>query len=235
MSPDAAPAQALEDDPAARYEVVSRHWQETLVVLRDTRAVTIERWTDRLGTLAREQHELVAAGTWRGGPPTLMAALGLQYRELAVTAGLGWLLRPDGQHRIGARVLDGVLARLGLAASALGSVRVVLEEQREQTRADLVVYGTDFTVVVEAKVFAMEQPEQLERLEAHWAHEPGPVFVFLTRGHRVPTTARPDGAHWHGLSWADVAHVTRRAAEDSPDPAPGVWEYVETLEAYHRG
>ncbi|TFV52856.1 PD-(D/E)XK nuclease family protein [Blastococcus sp. TF02A_35] len=151
------------------------------------------------------QQALLVSGRWRGGPRTLLAALDLQYRELAVTAGLAWLLRPDGHHGLGPSVLDGLLDHLELDGSGADpGVRVVLEEQREETRADLVIYGHSWTIVVEAKTFAVEQERQLDRLYEHWRDEPAPSFVFLTRGRRLPITAVESRGHWRALTWEQV-------------------------------
>jgi hypothetical protein len=177
----------------------------------------------------------VQTGRWRGGPRTLLAALDQHYRELAMTAGLAWLLRPDGHHGLGPVVLDGLLRYLAMDGSgAEAGVRVVLEEQRDETRADLIVYGSDWTIVVEAKTFAVEQDRQLDRLYAHWRNEPAPCFVFLTRGQRLPTTAVESRGRWRALTWEQVAEIARTAATPMTRAAPGVHDYIATLEAYHR-
>ncbi|MGY1618177.1 PD-(D/E)XK nuclease family protein [Geodermatophilus sp. SYSU D00691] len=193
------------------------------------------QWTSRLGRLQATQRELVRTGRWRAGPRTLLAALDQQNRELAMTAGLAWLLRPDGHHGLGPAVLDGLLDYLEADGSGAHSgVRVVLEEQREETRADLVVYGPSWTIVVEAKTFAVEQERQLDRLHAHWSDEPTPCFVFLTRGERLPLTAVASRAAWRGLTWRKVAEIARTVAGPIAGVAPGVHDYIATLEAYHR-
>jgi hypothetical protein len=152
-----------------------------------------------------------------------------------MTAGLAWLLRSDGHHALGPALLDGLLRHLGIDGSGTQTgVRVVLEEQRDETRADLVVYGGDWTVVVEAKTFAVEQERQLDRLYEHWRNEPDPCFVFLTRGQRLPTTAVHSRGQWRGLTWEKVADITRAAATSMTGAAPGVHDYIATLEAYHR-
>ncbi|NTW39861.1 MAG: PD-(D/E)XK nuclease family protein [Cellulomonadaceae bacterium] len=163
-----------------------------------------------------------------------MAALRLHNREVPLTAGFGWLLRPDGHHRLGALALNGLLEHLELPPCGTPNrIRVATEDQREDTRADLVVYGADVTIVIEAKAFAPEQPRQLERLELHWEHDVGAVFVYLTRGERAPVTARAGGARWHPLTWAQVARIAGRAANGSLRPVPGVMDFIASLEAYH--
>jgi hypothetical protein len=181
------------------------------------------------------QHELEAGNMWRSGPRTLLAAVGVQYRELAMTAGLAWLLRPDGHHGLGTRVLNGFLTHLTIAdAVEPREVEVVLEDPRKETRADLVVYSPQWTIVVEAKTFAMEQPRQLERLHHRWSDDPVPTFVYLTRDRREAVSAATTADAWKSLTWAEVARIARISMSSSDNPAPGVYDYLSTLEAYHR-
>jgi hypothetical protein len=218
-----------------RYQRMALAWRQMAAADRSRDSALVTEWTTRLADMRACQQKLVNDGRWRGGPRTLLAALELQNRELAMTAGLAWLLRPDGHHGLGPAVLDGLLERLEIVGSGTQpGVRVVLEEQREETRADLVVYGGDWTIVVEAKTFAVEQKRQLDRLHAHWSDEPTPCFVFLTRGERLPLTAVASRSAWRGLTWREIAEIGRTAAEPIVGVAPGVHDYIATLEAYHR-
>lgn len=218
-----------------RHEVMSVRWQDVASAERAAVARDIQVWGGRLERMRERQRDLVAVGGWRGGPRSLLAALGLQYRELTMTAGLAWSLRPDGHHGLGSALLEGLLARLDdpITAADLG-LRVVLEEQRGDTRADLVLYGSTWTVVVEAKTFAGEQDEQLDRLHDNWQYDPAPRFVFLTRGAREMRSAHRTADAWQPMTWQDVAALLRSAVRAAPRPAPGVLDYLTTLEAYHR-
>ena len=215
---------------------------KTVLHREDAGAVTeAARWRERLESMRQEQARLKAAGAWTTGPATLMGALWLQNSEVVLTRALAWLLRPDGRHGLGSASLDGLAAHLGLVAPG-SDARVVTEESRELTgsdgspaltRADLVVYAREWTLVVEAKVFAPEQPDQLDRLHSLWADEVNPCFVYLTRGERTPLTARTSAGCWRGMSWWHVAGVLRTATEGR-SVNPGVQDFVHTLEAYHR-
>ena len=187
------------------------------------------------------QRELADLGRWRGGPRTLLAAIEVQNRELVLTAGLAWLLRPDGHHGLGSAMLSCLLARLSIAG-ATDNVRIVCEESRgddrssgldRKTRADLVVYGSGWTIVFEAKTYAPEQDRQLDRLYHHWKREAAPRFLFLSRGAREPVSATDSRAHWCLLTWGDIAQLARVAADGRAKIAGGVRDYTETLEAYH--
>ena len=70
-----------------------------------------------------------------------MRALGIQHSEVYLTAGLAWLLDPDGWHGLGSKVLRRLLVQLGLPPAIDYPVRVAVEETRSggETRGDLVV------------------------------------------------------------------------------------------------
>lgn len=218
-----------------RYERMAAAWQQLAAADRARDRALVPQWEARIAEMRATQQALLTAGRWRGGPRTLLAALDLQYRELMMTAGLAWLLRPDGHHGLGNSVLNGLLDHLAIPTDGSHAhVRIVREEPREDTRADLVAYGSDWTVVVEAKTFAAEQPAQLDRLYENWRDEPGACFVFLTRGQRDQQTADSSAGEWKPLTWSQVAAIARTAASAKTGIAPGVHDYLATLEAYHR-
>jgi hypothetical protein len=218
---------------ALRYDVAASEWRGLIAGEEAGAAALVDRWRDTFDEAEQEQRRLAAAGLWLGGPPTLLAAIGQEYREVAMTAALGWLLRPDGQHGLGRAVLDRLGAAVGV--DVVGTVRVVLEEVRHDTRADLVVYGSGWTLVVEAKTFSSERPRQLDRIHELWAREAAPTFVFLTRGERQPVTAVESADLWHNRTWRQVAAFIRAAVAktDAAAIAPGVHDYVTTLEIFH--
>ena len=230
-APVASPIATLWEE---RYDAMTAAWARHLAATREEGHALVRQWEHRLAAAATRQQDLLRLGLWRGGPRTLLGALDLQHRELVLTAGLAWLLRPDGHHGLGSSLLTAVLIGLKIEADPAGPVRVELEESRGDTRADLVLYGTTWTLVVEAKTFASEQPDQLDRLYKHWGHEPGARFVFLTRGTRAAVSNVVSGEAWRSLTWAEVARLVRHATDERPDISPGAQEYLATLEAYHR-
>jgi hypothetical protein len=197
------------------------------------RAVVAE-WEVSIDSMLREVASLRDQGRWRGGHRTLMHALGIQHREAYLTAGLAWLLDPDGWHGLGDKVLSGLLAQIGLPAAVSNPVRVATEETRSagETRADLVVRMPGTTLLVEAKVYAGEQPGQCDRLADAWALEK-PTLVFLTIDGRPPRTAIRSAALWQRLAWPEVAAIIADAAR-APDCAPGVRDLLATIEILGR-
>lgn len=194
--------------------------------------VVLTGWEQSIDSMRREAAALRDQGQWRGGHRTLMHALGFQHREVHLTAGLAWLLDPDGWHGLGSKVLSGLLMRLGLPPAIDYPVSVAVEETRSggETRADLVVRMPSLMLLIEAKVYADEQPGQCDRLAEAWADEK-PTLVFLTLDGRFPYTAVTSAGLWHQMAWPQVAAVIADAARAS-DCAPGVLDLLATIEIF---
>ncbi|MFY9652649.1 PD-(D/E)XK nuclease family protein [Trebonia sp.] len=214
---------------------MSAEWELLLAKSANTRAVPME-WERSIASMQREVNLLRDQGRWLGGYRTLMHALGIQYREVYLTAGLAWLLDPDGWHGLGSKVLSGLLAQLGLPSGIEHPVTVSKEETRSagETRADLVIRMPGVTLLVEAKVYADEQPGQCDRLADAWAPE-NPSLVFLTRDGHPPRTAVRSVTRWRRLTWTQVGTIVAAAIQtpdQTPDCAPGVQELLTTIEIF---
>jgi len=200
------------DDAETRLAQMSEEWTVILASSSGDREV-IGSWEQSIDSMRREADSLRDRGRWRGGHRTLMHALGIQRREVFLTAGLAWLLDPDGWHGLGSRVLSGLLGQLGLPPAVSYPVSVAVEETRSggETRADLMVRMPGVTLLIEAKVYAHEQPGQCDRLADAWADEE-PTLVFLTLDGRLPYTAVTSAGLWHQLAWPQVAAVQQSVA-----------------------
>lgn len=212
---------------------MTEEWDAVLAGFADNRAVVAE-WELSIGSMQSEVASLRGHGLWRGGHRTLMHALGSRHQEKHLTAGLAWLLDPDGWHGLGDKVLSGLLARVGLPTAIKHPVSVTAEETRSagETRADLVVRMPGTTLLIEAKVYADEQPSQCDRLADSWALEK-PTLVFLTIDGHPPRTAIRSAALWQRLTWPQIAAVIADAAQ-APDCAPGVRDLLATIEILGR-
>jgi hypothetical protein len=221
----------IMDDAETRLAQISEEWTVILASSSGDREV-IASWEQSIGSMRREADSLRDQGRWRGGHRTLMHALGVQHREVFLTAGLAWLLDPDGWHGLGSRVLSGLLTQVGLSAAVSYPVSVSVEETRSggETRADLVVRMPGVTLLIEAKVYADEQSGQCDRLADAWAEEQ-PELVFLTLNGRLPHTAVTSAGLWRRLAWPQVAAVIADVARAS-DCAPGVLDLVATMEIF---
>jgi len=188
-------------------------------------------WEALMSSMRSEVDDLRGAHRWQGGKRTLMQALGIHYLELPLTAGLAWLLDPDGWHGLGSHVLSGLLDQLGLPLAVARPVTVTTEEDRPawKTRADLVVRMPGTTLLFEAKVFSGEEDNQCDRLSKAWEPEV-PTRIFLTVDGRLPLTAVQSRGQWHSLTWTQVGVIIRTAIDRAPDCAPGAREFLATIE-----
>lgn len=211
-----------------RFAVVLDEWREVEARAGREEESWVRAAEALLQQLQEERNGLQRAGRWRSGPRTLLQAVGVHGLEVPLTSGLAWLLRPDGHHGLGDGLLRRLLERAGLPGEPGWPVTVVLEEVRDDTRADVVIRTQNGCVLIEAKLGAPEQPRQCERLERLWADE-SPMCVFLTRDGRPPTTAT---TAWVALRWADVAGMLRASLPDQP--GGGELDFLATLETFYR-
>lgn len=192
----------------------------------------------KLNQLREEQRELAERGLWRDGRRTLLNALSLQHHEVALCAALAWVLEPTGWQGTGPRTLRAFLRLLKVPEDQLGGdlvgASIETEEEREGTRADLVIrLLSGRTILVEAKVFADEQPHQADRLARLWEAE-DLHLVFLTRYGFVPRTAVQSAGRWRPVTWLEVADALRTAAVENgvATPRAGVMEFIETIDEF---
>jgi hypothetical protein len=221
----------IMDEAEGQLARMSEEWNAILASSIGDQAV-LSDWEQSIDSMRREAAALRDQGRWRGGHRTLMHALGIQHHEVYLTAGMAWLLDPDGWHGLGSKVLSGLLVQLGLSPAIDYPVRVAVEESRSggETRADLVVRMPGVTLLIEAKVYADEQSGQCDRLADAWVTEQ-PTLVFLTLDGRSPRTAITSAALWHRMAWPQVAAIIADAARAS-DCAPGVRDLLATIEIF---
>ena len=219
-----------EADPFPDWDAAYRHLRAgwTALASPSDNADVLGRWTEQLRAMTLEVGALRSSGQWRSGPRSLLAALGLRNDELKLTAALAWLLQPDGHHGLGDRLLRRFCAAAGAQPTDLDPITIRTEEARADTRADLVLRMPGATVLVEAKVYAGEQPRQCARLADLWQHE-DPTLVFLTPDRRRPGSAENSLEWWTSMSWQDVGDMAAAAADDSEAPAPGVHDFITTV------
>ncbi|MBQ0905520.1 PD-(D/E)XK nuclease family protein [Micromonospora sp. U21] len=205
----------------------------------------IEAWEHNLSVLSAEAAEIKAAGGWRRGPRTMLQLLSIEQSELRLVKILGWLLSPNGHHGLGNSVVAALLTRVGIPYIASDVVTVRLEESRldpidsTRTRADLVLRVGRLCVLIEAKVWAIEQPEQCDRLARLWRDE-NPELIFLTPWGNPPSTATRADNSWVTISWEDIADIVSEAlsannVDGSLKEACGAWDYVQTLQLFQSG
>ena len=155
---------------------------------------TLRAWDERLSRMRAHHLALKRAGYWIHGRPDLLGVLGRERRETYHSTMLGWLLDPGAPTGLGTRFLRRFLVEIDPAFSSiteerLESVSVQCEVGRLASRTDVVLFGDDFTVVVEVKVDAVEGPAQCLRIYRDFRADPSPRYVFLTPRGQQPLTA----------------------------------------------
>lgn len=157
---------------------------------------------------ARHLRSGVRANAWRS------ASVGKD--EMRNSAVLRWLLDGFGDHGQGPDLLVALLEHLqlpelaGLAQKAPYHARVERPlSEAGDSRVDIFIEGTDFTVLIEAKVDAPETGDQLQRYHRYLSTLPeqrGRALIFLTPDGRPPRDVALHG-DIRPLSWAALADV----------------------------
>ena len=213
---------------------MEREWGE--ISARRTRALLAD-WHRAMSEMRRQHDRLVSHGQWVTGPSDVLDIVGLARNENTHSRMLPWLLNPTGRHGLGCalvrRLVEHCTARLVLPP--LPVREVTFSQWRNDREADLVVRGDDFTLVIENKVDAPEQPRQCDDLYSNFRNEKAPLFLFLTPDGREPRTATTPGAQrsFRTLSWPVVRAMIETALEESL-PASGAADAVEVVRNYLR-
>lgn len=181
-----------------------------------------------------EHEQLCQSGLWRDGPTDVLSVIGKARQETHHSAIIAWLLTPTGEHGLGTRFLSAVLSSLfpDDAFASLSLARAACEVYRPSpdTRADIVVWAPSFTLIIENKIDAYEQPAQCQRLYQHFKQEKNARFCFLTPCGYTPTTDL-NGA-FKCLSYVSLRGLLQSALDASEIHAPGratALSYLQTL------
>ena len=213
---------------------MEREWDEILV--RRTMALLAD-WRGAISEMRRQHDRLVAAGQWVTGPSDFLEIISRARDENTHSRMLAWLLSPTGRHGLG-----GALARRLVEHCTLEPVRaslavrtVTFSEWRNDREADLVVRGEGFTLIIENKVDAQEQPRQCDDLYSNFKNENSPLFLFLTPDGRKPRTATTPSTRraFRTLSWPEIRVMIETALNESR-AAAGVDGAVDVVRNYLR-
>ena len=188
---------------------------------------------------AREPFEAITASGLLSNP---WAVAGLRRDEVRNAAVLGWFLDPRGNHGYGGRILADLLAHVsrmlpgGFPAQASSGCLVSVEECPDGDRAnrvDIQIDDPNFFLIMEVKIDAPEQSEQIERYcniaAARVASGRPWAVVFLTIDGRTSKTAGDYGERVAAVSWGRLAASFRQVARS----AASVPRFLATSFANH--
>lgn len=205
---------------------------------RQTRAVLAD-WRTTMAEMRRQHDRLVADGLWVSGPSDFLDIIGRARDENTHSQVLEWLLTPTARHGLGSSLAKRLVDHCtGESSSAPVAVRkVAFSYWRNGREADLVVWGQNFTLIIENKVDAPEQDDQCDDLYENFKDEIARLFLFLTPDGRQPATATTPGARsaFTTLSWSEVRQMLEAALNESrpatarADAADVVRNYLRTL------
>lgn len=153
---------------------------------------------------------------------------GLGDDEVRNTRVLAWLLNPRGSHGLGLTAMNGMLTTVSVKLRSIfnddfsmdpGSfcrVRTEINPNGEiADRVDVEIDAENFYLIIEVKIYAPEQPGQLERYfqqaELRAGNRPWAI-IFLTPQGRKPGTAGEyaDSGRIVCLSWKQLAAMLER-------------------------
>src|SRR5205823_713758 len=140
-----------------------------------------------------------------------------------------WLLDPSGKHGLGSIFLKCLLTRCfpNEECSNLHAAIPRCEVYCDAGRADIVVEGLDFTLVIENKVDSWERDRQCDDYFHAFQDWPRPLFVLLTPDGRSPSTATGEAKEaFRCLSYRDLrldlARALVEASLSHPPAGPGL-------------
>ena len=227
---------ALLADWRSAIRTMEQSWGETAA--RRTKTLLAE-WHESMAVMCCQQDRLVSDGLWLTGPSDFLDIVGLARRENTHSRMLAWLLTPTARHGLGSGLVRRFVEHCtgGNELPPLAVRRVAFSEWRNDREADIVVWGRNFTLVIENKVDASEQPSQCDDLYENFKNEKEPLFLFLTPDGREPQTATTPCSHraFRTLSWPEVRAMLESALNESrpkTDVAPAeevVNNYIRTL------
>ncbi len=184
-------------------------WDE--ITARWTRRL-LAQWREAMTEMRCHHDRLISDGLWLTGPSDFLDIVGLARHENTHSRMLKWLLTPTARHGLGSGFVERLVEHCtGQSVSAPLAVRkVAFSEWRNDREADLVVWGGNFTLVIENKVDASEQRGQCDDLYENFKNENAPLFLFLTPDGRNPHTAttRRSRRDFKTLSWPEVRAMT---------------------------
>ena len=210
------------------FQEMRMEWNE---IRQRKLASGMERCREEFERIHDAYRALVSRGLWVSGPADFLSIINRAEDERTHARMLAWLLTPTGRHGLGNSVLIRLLRHYDLKHGDADSAQkqfIVPETDclykvesscwRNNREADIVVWGEDFTLVIEMKVNAGEPPTQCADLYTNFS-APGARFLFLTRHGDEPTTVTTKASRhaFETISWPQVRHIIQVVLKD-PEP-----------------
>lgn len=220
-----------------QFNQLRQEWDAALNWTRNSREgrrqIVTQEWEQALQSLVEEQRDLVRKGQWIRGADDMLSVIGQSRRETYHSALIAWLLDPLSRHRMGDAFLKRFLAATGSgpAEAELLIRRVQCEVVCPSGRADIVIFGDNFTVVIENKVDAVESDGQCQQYLDDFGEDPEVSFVFLSPSGRKPISVDPEQSDRYAcISYQQILEILDEASPPgSQEEHSAVIEYRKTL------
>jgi hypothetical protein len=172
--------------------------------------------------------DLLVERASEGNADDIWSVIGLDRNEVRTARVLTWLLDPHGSHGFKESILFELWQQIPFEKrpfepeDPLRSRRETIPLGDAQNRVDIEIEGKDFLLIIEVKIDAGEQPDQLQRYiaaakaKAAARNLKNYCVLYLTRN---GGTAVPEGCV--NISWVDVARAIEMAAAHRPATAMG--------------
>ena len=139
--------------------------------------------------LVAKDEEIKALSEWDFN---IFRIAGIDWRELSHSAFLANLLNPKGTHRLGAQFLRAFLNQIGQPEWCKSCDTATVRTEQETARfgrLDIVIQTPAWTLVIENKILAAEQEQQIERYQKWLSEQLGEkLLIYLTLDGQAATT-----------------------------------------------
>lgn len=215
-------------DMQKTFSRLDRFFRRLKPLLADKRLRSPPLDTDKLARFLQAVSLLLEAKAQEGHAADIWHVVGLDRNEVRTARVLAWLLDPSGSHGFGGSVLDALWSHISpeIRPFALTTVQHVQREAvplgNGENRVDIEILGADFLLIIEVKIDAAEQPNQLQRYaeiarsKAQFRQLRNHCVLYLTCRRRPQADS-----HAISITWADVAKAIQRASHGRPQTAPG--------------
>lgn len=184
---------------------------------------------EELGKLIAELSPHLALRATAGDATDIWSVIGLKRNEVHTARVLTWLLDPLGSHGYQDAILSALWQQIPVALQPfeLGKAKKARRETvplgDTQNRVDIEIEGDDFLLIIEVKIDAGDQPDQLTRY-LHIAKTKAGARNLLRYGVLYLTRSRSvsDLKGCVPVTWLDIARAIETAASSRPLTSVGI-------------
>lgn len=144
-----------------------------------------------------------------GGRFNMFRVCGVNHYENTHSAILAELLNPNGTHGLKSKLLECFIETLGdyftIEKFDFEKSRIHTEHSTEEGRIDILIeYNQNNSIIIENKIYANDQPEQLKRYNRYaQKYKNGYQILYLTLFGQEASKQSSDGVHYLTISYKE--------------------------------